>query len=163
MKAHVLTTRTSASSARPVIFIPRCRTLPSMISASTRFLAQPRLTMPTFGFPKPVAFLLIFISVVENIEKSNAASESSRFDVGRLLYLIDGYVFVVFFERLTIFHDLNGVTFENTNRDMVTAKFHCAVGWRNPAFEGGLFALIVHCNLNVGSFQWTNSDSIWRT
>src|SRR5438046_7181992 len=48
MNAQVLTTSTSASSAREVIFIPHRRTLPSMISASTRFLAQPRLIMPTF-------------------------------------------------------------------------------------------------------------------
>ena len=48
MNAHVLTTKTSASSARDVISIPHCSTLPSMISASTRFLAQPRLIMPIF-------------------------------------------------------------------------------------------------------------------
>src|SRR5437588_9775081 len=48
MNAQVLTTSTSASSAREVMFIPDRRTLPSMISASTRFLAQPRLIMPTF-------------------------------------------------------------------------------------------------------------------
>ena len=48
MKAHVFTTRTSASSADDVISMPRANTLPSMISASTRFLAQPRLIMPTF-------------------------------------------------------------------------------------------------------------------
>src|SRR2546430_6419214 len=47
MNAHVFTTRTSASSARELIFIPHFRTLPSMISASTRFLAQPRLIMAT--------------------------------------------------------------------------------------------------------------------
>jgi len=29
--------------------MPRSNTLPSMISASTRFLAQPRLIIPTFG------------------------------------------------------------------------------------------------------------------
>jgi hypothetical protein len=29
--------------------------------------------------------------------------------------LIESYVFVALFERLTIFHDLNGVTFENAN------------------------------------------------
>ena len=47
INAQVLTTRTSASSGRDVISIPRCKTLPSMTSASTRFLAQPRLIMPT--------------------------------------------------------------------------------------------------------------------
>src|SRR5438105_2725462 len=49
MNAQVLTTSTSASSASAVICIPLCKTLPSMISASTKFFAQPRLIMPTFG------------------------------------------------------------------------------------------------------------------
>src|SRR5215210_1322020 len=49
IKAQVLTTSTSASSASAVIRIPCCKTLPSMISASTRFFAQPRLIMPTLG------------------------------------------------------------------------------------------------------------------
>src|SRR5213083_1942385 len=48
IKAQVFTTRTSASSAYGVICMPRSKTLPSMISASTRFLAQPRLIIPTF-------------------------------------------------------------------------------------------------------------------
>src|SRR5207244_6150451 len=49
IKAQVLITSTSASSALEVISIPRSNTLPSMISASTRFLAQPRLIIPTFA------------------------------------------------------------------------------------------------------------------
>src|SRR3984893_4081887 len=48
INAQVFTTSTSASSALDVISIPRSNTLPSMISASTRFLAQPKLIMPTF-------------------------------------------------------------------------------------------------------------------
>jgi hypothetical protein len=63
MNAHVLTTSTSASSARDVISMPRCKTLPSMISASTRFLAQPRLIMPIFGLrEKSVAFVAFIFS-----------------------------------------------------------------------------------------------------
>ncbi len=48
MNAQVLTMSTSASSADAVISMPCARTLPSMISASTRFFAQPREIMPTF-------------------------------------------------------------------------------------------------------------------
>src|SRR5436305_13607698 len=48
MKAHVFATRTSASSADDVISNPWANTLPSVISASTSFLAQPRLIMRTF-------------------------------------------------------------------------------------------------------------------
>src|SRR5436190_22028890 len=66
MKAHVLTTSTSASSESEVIYMPCCKTLPSMISASTRFFAQPRLIMPTFGLPAtkegPVAWTFTTIS-----------------------------------------------------------------------------------------------------
>ena len=55
----MLTTSTSASSADEVISMPCAKTLPSMISASTKFLAQPRLIMPTFGLAgKPLTFIL---------------------------------------------------------------------------------------------------------
>ena len=63
MNAQVFTTRTSASSARDVISIPRCKTLPSMISASTRFLAQPRLIMPTFALRPTFVPFLVLVSV----------------------------------------------------------------------------------------------------
>src|SRR4029450_9716762 len=46
MNAQVLTTRMSASSASEVISMPRSNTLPSIISASTRFFAQPTLIFP---------------------------------------------------------------------------------------------------------------------
>src|SRR5438477_137737 len=49
MNAQVLITSTSASSALEAISIPRSRTLPSMISASTKFLAQPKLIIPAFA------------------------------------------------------------------------------------------------------------------
>jgi hypothetical protein len=61
MKAQVLITSTSASSARDVISIPRCKTLPSMTSASTRFLAQPRLIMPIFDLREKSAAFVAFI------------------------------------------------------------------------------------------------------
>src|SRR5436190_21967608 len=55
IKAQVLITSTSASSAPEVISIPCLRMLPNMISASTRFLAQPRLIIPTFGFGRSLS------------------------------------------------------------------------------------------------------------
>src|SRR6478752_3232871 len=48
MNAQVLTMSTSASSASLVISMPWASTPPSMISASTRFFAQPREIMPIF-------------------------------------------------------------------------------------------------------------------
>src|SRR6516162_5918466 len=48
MKAQVLTIRTSASSAFRVTSMPWLTMSPSMISASTRFFAHPRLIIPTF-------------------------------------------------------------------------------------------------------------------
>src|SRR4030095_12706615 len=58
IKAQVFTTATAASSGCEVICIPRSNTLPSMISASTRFLAQPRLIIPTFVRPDRTAGVL---------------------------------------------------------------------------------------------------------
>src|ERR1035437_2683366 len=48
MKAQVLTMMTSASSGRGVSSYPWCARIPSITSLSTRFLGQPRLTIPTF-------------------------------------------------------------------------------------------------------------------
>ena len=49
MKEQVFTIITSARAASFVISTPPLSNEPSMISASTRFLAQPRLIIPTFG------------------------------------------------------------------------------------------------------------------
>src|SRR5207244_12247508 len=104
MNAQVLITRTSASSAREVISIPRASTLPSMISASTRFLAQPRLIIPT----------LVLID--------------TRFDNCGPKPLLDGDIVVVFGHDLAVLFDLNGVAIEHPNGDVLPAKFHRAVG-----------------------------------
>src|SRR3954452_21837829 len=108
MKAQVLITSTSASSARDVICIPRCKTLPSMISASTRFLAQPRLIMPIFGFVD--APLLLFIPSEETLNSQlPVCLRPSALDVERSAFascLIDGHVLVVLCQRLSIFRDL---------------------------------------------------------
>src|SRR5438128_4452493 len=153
INAQVLTTRTSASSAREVISIPRCKTLPSMISASTRFFAQPRLIMPTFGL-KAIPIPFLFISAV-NVR---------RWAFGVFLNfrspLIDRHVFVVLFQRLAVFSDLNRVRIENANRDTFAAKFDCAISWRNPAFECGIPMLITDGDPHISSFKWANRDAI---
>ena len=48
MNEQVLTTMTSASSARVVSSAPPWARMPIITSVSTRFLGQPRLTNPTF-------------------------------------------------------------------------------------------------------------------
>src|SRR5207244_11332583 len=139
MNAQVFTTRTSASSGRDVISIPRCKTLPSMISASTRFLAQPRLIMPTFGF-RATPFPFVFIS----------AFDVRRWTLGvflgpfRLLS-VDGYVFVAFFQRLAVFCDRNGLRIENPNVYMLTAKVYRAVSRRQPYTARGTRLLFIYC------------------
>src|SRR5215211_1148103 len=128
IKAQVLTTSTSASSARDVISIPRCKTLPSMTSASTRFLAQPRLIMPTFGFRETSAFMLIFIFYPERptsnahrfTAKLSALSAecwalSVRCFLNPSQLSIDRYVLVVFLQRLSVLGDLNGFRIEHPN------------------------------------------------
>src|ERR1041385_2272578 len=98
MNAQVLITKTSASFALEVISIPRSSTLPSMISASTRFLAQPRLIMPTF--------VLI----------SELPERQSR--------LLDGDVFVVFADGFAVFRYPNRITIQDANRDFLSVKLH---------------------------------------
>src|SRR6266480_2857167 len=149
MNAQVLTTRTSASSGRDVISIPRCKTLPSMISASTRFLAQPRLIMPTF------------VARCRRVNGSSFATETAAATARELTTsLIDRHVFVVLFQRFAVFRDLNGVRIQNPNRNVLAAKFNRTVSRRNPALERGLALFITHNNPHVRSFEWANSDAI---
>src|SRR5438034_7315117 len=151
MNAHVLITRTSASSARDVISIPRCNTLPIMISASTRFFAQPRLIMPTL-----VRCSGGRVACSSRWAWDPAATAAGEFMAG----LIDRHVLVVFVEGLAIFLDLNGVRIKNPNRNMFPAEFHRAIGRGNPVLERRILAPIVHGDPEVGPFQWTNSDTI---
>src|SRR5262245_4676805 len=118
MNAQVLTTRTSASSARDVISMPRCNTLPSMISASTRFFAQPRLIMPTFGRCEGTA----------EADSSRCPQEIAAGPADNFMpSSVDRYVFVALFQRLAVFHDLNSVGIKNANGDVFAAKFHRSV------------------------------------
>src|SRR5213594_3145090 len=149
MNAQVLTTRTSASSGRDVISIPRCKTLPSMISASTRFLAQPRLIMPTF------------VARCRRVNGSSFATETAAATARELTTsLIDRHVFVVLFQRFAVFRDLNSVRIQNPNRNVLAAKFNRRVSRRNPALERGLALFITHNNPHIRSFEWANSDAI---
>src|SRR5258705_12092388 len=137
MKAQVLITSTSASSGHDVISIPRCKTLPSMISASTRFLAQPRLIMPT---------LVRCAGSVLQGAADTAATTGGEF----MTASVNRYVFVVIFQRLAIFCDLNGIRIENADRDMLAAEFNRAVSRRNPTLEGGIPLPIAYGHPNVG-------------
>src|SRR5439155_10231204 len=76
--------------------------------------------------------------------------------------LIDCYRFVARFQRLAIFRNLNRVLIENTNRDVLGAEFHRAIGRGNPAFKRGIFSSFADGDLNVSPFECTNSDVIWR-
>ena len=118
---QVLMMSTSASSARDVISIPRCKTLPSMISASTRFFAQPRLIMPT----------LVLI-----LRKRRG--------------LLDSYVGVGLGQRFAIFPDLDCFAVQDPDRDMLAAEFDNAIGRRNPALVGRRRRSIIHNYFDVG-------------
>ena len=74
--------------------------------------------------------------------------------------LIERHVCVAVFQRLAVFRDLNGLGIENTNRDVLAAKFNRAVSRRNPTLERRLALLITHSDPHVGSFKWANSDAI---
>ena len=83
-----------------VISIPRCKTLPSIISASTRFFAQPKLIMPTF--------VLI-------LRKQRG--------------LLDGDVGVSLSQCLAIFPDLNRFAIDDPDSDTLAAEFDRSITW----------------------------------
>src|SRR5215208_6961137 len=143
MKAQVLITSTSASSACEVISIPRCKTLPSMTSASTRFLAQPRLIMPT---------LMRFAGEL-------AAGTATTTDEFMRARLVDRHVLVVFLQRLPVFCDLNGFRIEDPNRHVLTVKFNRTISRGNPSFERSL-SVVAERYPHVRSFERLDGDSI---
>src|SRR5207248_7804354 len=110
MNAQVLTTSTSASSAREVIFIPDRRTLPSMISASTRFLAHPRLIMPTF-MRRPWS----------------AANVAASTTVGFMAKLLNRDFAVAFAQRFAILANLNRLAIEHAHGNVLTAELHRSI------------------------------------
>src|ERR1700675_4220862 len=111
MNAQVLMTSTSASSARAVISIRRSRTLPSMISASTRFFAQPRLIIPTF--------------VASRFAPPEGAGAT----------LFDGDIGIVLGKGLAILSDLDCIPVKDTNGKMLAAQHHWAIGGIYPAIN----------------------------
>src|SRR5205809_2491305 len=154
MKAQVLTTSTSASSAHEVISIPRCKTLPSMTSASTRFLAQPRLIMPTLTRFRGmlVACLLCFAGEFE-------AGTAATTDEFMRVRSVDRHVLVVFLQSLSVFCDLNGFRIKNPNRHVLTVKFNRTISRGDPSFERSL-SVVAECYPHVSSFERLDGDSI---
>src|SRR4029450_7120577 len=153
MNAQVLTIRTSASSAREVISMPRCNTLPSMISASTRFFAQPRLIMPT----------LVRCSARRAWRDSRLAPKAfGATAAGEFMnrLLVDRHVFVAVLQRLSILCDLDSIRIENANRDMLPVKFHGSICRRNPALKGRTAVFVANSHFHIGSLKWPDSDGI---
>src|SRR6266513_2331459 len=131
MNAQVLITSTSASSAREVISIPRSKTLPSMISASTRFLAQPRLIMPTL--------VLIFRM--------------------RERCLLNGDFTVTFADWLAVFANLDRLAVEHAHCDMLATKFDRPIRRRNPAFVFRSLRRVIHDHFDVRFLQRLDIDA----
>src|SRR4051794_25417890 len=114
MKAHVLITSTSASSDRAVICIPCCRTLPSMISASTRFFAQPRLIMPT-----------VVLGPVMSGPTVSADFAGTLFEP---------HVAIAASDHFAVLPDLDIGRIEHFDRDALSTELHGAGTHVNPAF-----------------------------
>src|SRR4029077_10060573 len=143
-----------ASSAHDVISIPHCKTLPSMTSASTRFLAQPRLIMPTLTRCRGrlVASLLLFAGDFA----AGAAATTDEFMRARS---VDRHVLIVFLQRLSVLSDLNRFGIKDPNRHVLTAKFHRTISRGDPTFEGG-FSVVAERYPYVSSFERLDGDAI---
>src|SRR5205807_773329 len=152
MNAHVLTTSTSASSALAVISIPCCKTLPSMISASTRFLAQPRLIIPTF--------VRCSGGRVARIESKFAPKAFGASTSRRFMLLLNGDFGVTFSDRLAVLFDLDGVAIEDAHREMLSGEFYRAVCRRNPTLERRGQGLVIHHHFNVRFLERLNRHAV---
>src|SRR6059058_1969384 len=148
MKAQVLITSTSASSALEVISMPRSNTLPSMISASTRFFAQPRLIIP------PLAALVAVVAGPspawsEELPPTRQPLQKTCSLVSLSCYLQIG---VAVGDDLAVLANLHGFTIEHAHAEAVTAEFDCSIGRRNPPFKCRLGGIVVNRYLHVSPF-----------
>src|SRR5207249_10629806 len=73
--------------------------------------------------------------------------------------LVDRHVLVVLLQRLAVFGERDGFRIENSNRDMLAAKFNRTVSRGNPSLERG-FSIIAHCYPHVSSFERANGHAI---
>src|SRR6266700_3646192 len=126
-----------------------------MISASTRFLAQPRLIIPTF-----VRRSSGRVASGPTLAADTAAATEELSSLIAAAGLFNGDVVVVVFQGFPVFLDLHGISVKDPHRDMLTAKLHRAIGRRDPAFEGRFQLLIVHYDFDIRFLERPNGYSI---
>ena len=77
-------------------------------------------------------------------------------------HLVDRHVLVVLLQVLPVLGDLNGLTIENTNRDVLAVKLNRTVSRRNPSFERR-FSVIAERYPHVSSFERLDGDPVLFT
>src|ERR1700704_270848 len=100
-----------------------------MISASTRFLAQPRLIIPTL---------------------IGAAASAP----GVTTPLFDGNVSVAIGKRLSVLLDFHGLAIEDLHGNVFSTESYCAISRTHPVFERRLGRTVIDDDSQVSFFQW---------
>ena len=100
-------------------------------------------------------------------EKVEAASSRLTMRITRLgsrvyigLALLDGYVRVAICQRFAVLFDLQSITVEDSNGDMLSSKFDCAVVGRNPAFERRADGFVIYYHAHISFLERPDSDAV---
>src|SRR6476659_8838738 len=106
-----------------------------MISASTRFLAQPRLIIPTL---------------------IGAAATAP----GVKTPLFDGNVSVAIGKRLSVLLNFHCLALENLHGNVFATEFYGAISRTHPLFKRRPRRTVIDDNSQVSLFQWPDFNSI---
>src|SRR5271165_605052 len=146
INAQVLIITTSASSAFAVTSIPCAKISPSIISASTRFLAQPRLIIPTFN--------------------ADTGDKTSVADRGRLiestLQSIDHDIVGAARDKLAVLSHFYGAFFRDVHPETLPLDNDWATVRSGLPLKHGLSPLLILRYLDVSPFQDPNLQLLFR-
>src|ERR1700759_5299660 len=139
---------TSASSASAVTSMPCATTSPSIISASTRFLAHPRLIIPTF--------------TTEGGRRTSAADSGRLHSSVKLIQSVDHYITGVTGDKLPVLSNLNRPFIPGVNPESLPLDDNGSAVRRRKSLIHGLSSLFVLRHFNVSPPDHPNLQLFFR-
>src|SRR5580698_37079 len=142
INAQVLTMTTSASSALAVTCIPCATISPSMISASTRFFAHPRLIIPTF--------------TLGDGGKTSAADKGRLVDSIKPIRSINHYITGVTRDKLPVLSHLDSPFVQDMDPESFSLHNNRPTVRPGESVKHGLSPLLILGDLDVSPSDYPN-------
>src|ERR1700731_1131604 len=139
---------TSASSAFAVTSIPWATISPSMISASTRFLAHPRLIIPTF--------------TADGGRKTSAADKGRLHSSVKAIRSVDHYITGVTGDKLPVLSHFNRPFVQGMDPESFPLDNNRPTVWSHESLKYGLSSLFVLRHFDVSPPDHPNLQLLFR-